>query len=510
MSIVRRVHLFRVENAAVSLAAAAVIVCSVGCDGGAAAKPDGGGSQSDGGADAGGTGGGLAVLSSDYASTSVSTYNPQSGKLVDDCINSGTIVGPSGQKLSGDVTLPSAPQASGELVLLDRINATLTFLAPATCAIRAQLSVSTGGFKSNPHDVVTLSATKAYVTRYDANAMPSADPNDLDDGEDLLIIDPSIPMILGRIALGQYATGVAATEAKPDRAVLAEGKVYVTLNSLATDYSAVGPGRVVVVDPANDTVIGMIDLPDYTDCSGIEYLASQKKVYVACGGASADGPTQTAKSALVEIDLSGATPTVGRIIAAAAMGTRPISYANPVVFGETAFLVTAGTLDPADFKTTVIPDSFFAATLGGPRPFKFPWARRSPSVAASSTLRRRSCSSPRPIPSGPACGSSTARPTRSRPPASSSPTRPATCPPEKSPDIREGPSLASASERALRAGPRTGRGGFAAPASTKNGGSRRGDVGPPASAEGASRAQRGQDACHALAGVAEQHRVLSL
>ena len=309
--------------------------------------------------------GGLAIVSSDYAVTSVATYDPATGRLVDDCVHSGVTGAILAQALSGDVVLPSAPQQGGELVVIDRKNAVLTFVAPASCAPRVQLSVSTGGFKSNPHDVVGISAHKAYVTRYDTNVAPTSDPSDFDEGDDLLVIDPATPKILGRVALSGYATRVtgATIQAKPDRAVLAGGLVYVTLNNLANDFSAAGAGRLAVIDPATDTVRSVIDLPNQTGCSGITYVATTKKLYVSCGGESSDLPDQLAKSALVEIDMSGAAPVLARIIPASALGNQPVGYAASAVLGETAFVTTPGSFDLTGAMLTS--DAFYSVPLGG-------------------------------------------------------------------------------------------------------------------------------------------------
>ena len=87
--------------------------------------------------------------------------------------------------LSGDVALPTGPQAGGDVVLIDDVNTALTWVNPQTCAIRHQISV--GDFKSFPHDVVSLNEGKAYVTRFGTNSTPTDDP--MSRGEDLLILD---------------------------------------------------------------------------------------------------------------------------------------------------------------------------------------------------------------------------------------------------------------------------------------------------------------------------------
>ena len=187
------------------------------------------------------------------------------------------------------------------------------------------------------------------------------------------MIDPSQPKILGRVGLSVYATSVPGQviQARPDRGVLAGGLLYVTLGSLSASpsFSFAGPGRVVIVDPATDTVSGMVDLPDQTGCSGIDYRADTNRLYVSCGGEFSDGDQQVARSALVEIDLGGAAPTVGRILRASALGTQPFSYHAPIVVGDTALAVTTGAFDPTT-NAMLVPDTAYAAPFDGSAPIK--------------------------------------------------------------------------------------------------------------------------------------------
>ncbi len=331
------------------------------------------GASADGGADAGADGPAatgipspaLAVISSDYAVTSVSLYDPATGKLIDGCVKSGVTSPTLVMPLSGDVTLPTQAQQGGQLVLIDGKSAVLTFVNPASCAVTAQLSVSTGGFVAHPHDVVTLSSTKAYVTRYETNANATPDPADFDDGDDVLIVDPTLLTVTGRIALSTFAapsaTGVT-TQARPDRAVLAGGLVYVTLDSISADFTATGPGRVVVIDPTTDTVTGTIDLPNTKDCSGMTYLDSQKKLYVACGGAYGEA-SQLDQSALVEIDLSGTTPVVARMVPAGMLGQSPINFFYASVYNDVAFVGTQGAFPDPTTGSAGSDDAFYAVAL---------------------------------------------------------------------------------------------------------------------------------------------------
>lgn len=334
-----------------------------------------GGCGSDDGPPGGGGRQGLAVLSSDYAVTTVSLYDPAAAKVTDGCVHTDAAGPILRQPLLGDVALPTAPQHGGELVVIDRTNAVLSFISPADCGPRAQLSVSTGGFKANPHDVISVSADKAYVTRYETNSAPTSDPADLDEGDDLLVINPrlidatgtatSAGAILGRIALSGYAAPVAGATvaARPDRGVYAGGLVYVTLGSMNADLSVAGAGRVVVIDAATDTVAGTIELPaGLKGCSAISHNAANNRLYVSCGGSFAD-LDQAAGSGLVQIDLAVAPPTATVVVPASALAGLPINFSYALVIGETAFIGTLGMTDFAT-KTMLAPDAFYAVGLG--------------------------------------------------------------------------------------------------------------------------------------------------
>ena len=69
----------------------------------------------------------------------------------------------------------------------------------------------------NPHDYVPVSERKAYVTRFEGNAQLGAEP--LDVGNDVLIVDPSVPAVTGRIALDTAFAGPPGFLPSADRAV---------------------------------------------------------------------------------------------------------------------------------------------------------------------------------------------------------------------------------------------------------------------------------------------------
>jgi hypothetical protein len=310
-----------------------------GCGDGAAPTPAGGGPAN-----------GLAVMASDFASTSISLVAADGTLAKDDCIDSGTAAsGKLSQALSGDVTLPSQPQRGGGLWIIDSGNAAVTLLDPTTCAVRNQFSVATG-FASNPHDVAVVSDKKVYVTRYKKNAAP-ADANST--GDDILILDRDSGAVTGRIDLSAQAAPVAGAviQARPDRMVLADGKVYVTLSSRDAMLSTAGEGRVVIVDPATDAVTGSVSLTGLKGCSAMFLVAATKTLFVACSGPFADAD-QAAASGVAELDLSVSPPALAHITKAAAFG-HPLTFFWVAALSTTrVFTSTAGTFP--DAKNNVV------------------------------------------------------------------------------------------------------------------------------------------------------------
>jgi hypothetical protein len=254
--------------------------------------------------------------------------------------------GTGSKTISGDVVLPSQPQRGGQIVLIDRGNTELTFLNPGTCAVDRQFSVKAGFELANPHDVVIVSASKAYVARYAKNA---AATTALAAGDDILIMDPQDGSIDGRIDLSAY--GTAAHPAAPDRAIIAAGRVVVTLNRWnATNYTY-DASSLVVINPATDQVVQHLPLGGLKNCEGLDYLATTRTVLVACGG-SFGSPEQALESGVVVIDASGAQLAIARTLSAVAFATRPVNFAWVIPLPSAsspnrAFAATMGSFSPS-------------------------------------------------------------------------------------------------------------------------------------------------------------------
>jgi hypothetical protein len=247
------------------------------------------------------------------------------------------------------------------VIVVDRGNAALTWLDPATCTPLRQLAVGTG-YVAYPHDVVTLSASKAYVTRYEENAAATPAVNDFDDGDDLLIIDPAQPRILGRIDLKPFAP--ASVQPRADRALLAEGIVFVSLNAISGNFKTYGTGRIVMVDPVADVVTGTIDLPGAKNCGAMTYVSTARRLMVACAGSFGDAE-QADTSAIVTIDLGVSPPAVIAQIPAASAGGFPFSNLSLAAWDGNTVIG----LNPGDFST-VRPDRLWTLPIDGALPVK--------------------------------------------------------------------------------------------------------------------------------------------
>jgi hypothetical protein len=304
---------------------------------------------------------GIVAAHSDYQSAAISLLDRNGTVLKDGCINSGTGGAGLTMTLSGDVALPSQLSPTSAITVIDRSNSTLTWIDPVSCAPLRQLAVGTG-FKANPHDYVEISRSKAYVTRYDKNAAPTAAAGDFDDGNDLLIVDPSQPKIIGRIDLVPFTP--AGVLPRADRAMLVNGKVFVSLNASNAKFGANATGRLVIVDPTLDSVVGTLDLPGTKNCGAMTYVAASKKLLVACTGDYGD-TKQAAASAIVSINVAVDPPVVVGQVASSAVGGLIFSNSSVAALdGNSILAVTMG-----DFSNTP-PDRLWLLPQDGTTPSK--------------------------------------------------------------------------------------------------------------------------------------------
>ena len=128
----------------------------------------------------------------------------------------------------------------GLLYVVNRSGASnIQVLDPANnFALVHQTSVGSG---ANPHDIQPVSATKAYVTRYDT--------------ADLWIINPQTGQFLGSISLAAFADADGIPEM--DHLALRNGRLFVSIERLDRNnfYAPAGGSQVVVIDVATNAIV---------------------------------------------------------------------------------------------------------------------------------------------------------------------------------------------------------------------------------------------------------------
>lgn len=320
----------------------------------------------------------LYVLSSDYQSTNVSLLGWEGEVLSHSIVSSASEDPGLSVALSGDVSAPTSRTLGGELVLIDRYPAAvLSFVDPRSATVRAQLSVQTG-FASNPQDYLELSPDKAYVTRYSPNPEPGREP--LDEGSDVLVVDPANVALLSRIDLGAAMDGAEpGILPRPSRMVAAGDYVYVLLSAYSLDFSRSGDGRVAVLDARSDELVSSFELAGARGCYGLALSASGARLAVGCSGTFGGTSTPTLEDAgVLLLDAAGPELSLAARWSAEELGGDPLGQSLSFSAEGELLLATFGALD--DEGTQVRPDRLLALSLdsGATRELS-----RSPSVPFS-------------------------------------------------------------------------------------------------------------------------------
>lgn len=264
---------------------------------------------------------GAVVVSSDYASTSVGLVGVDGAVLSASIVSSGSASAGLSAGLSGDVVAASTAGPSGEVVLIDRYpNGVLTFVDVERGSVRAQLSVATG-FAANPQDVLEVSPTKAYVSRFESNPSPGREP--FDGGGDVLILDPRAPSITGRIAFD--AEGGALP--RPGRMALVRGLLHVVLQRLDASFSSAADTALAVIDPAVDAVSATHPIDGLANCGALSPSPFADRLALACTGVFAEGPSQLDRAGVVVLDTTSLPYRETLRVAGASLGAPPSSIA---------------------------------------------------------------------------------------------------------------------------------------------------------------------------------------
>jgi len=288
---------------------------------------------------------GLVVVSTDFQSTNVSLLGVDGAVLSRSFISSATSDAKLSAQLTGDVVSPTAPSDGSDVVLIDRYPASvLTWVDVETAHVSRQLSVRTG-FDANPHDFLGLAPTKAYVTRYEANPAPGQTA--LDAGDDVLVIDPSVPSLTSSISLAPAMAGEDAKfHASPHRLVRAGDSVVALLVGESSSHGDAVASRLVRVDPETDEVGEVLVLDGLYECLSLALAPDGQRLALGCagrfGGTSDPNPNE---GGVVIVDTDGPLRELQRV-PASALGASP-GYGIDWVGDHTLALTTLGSFGGA-------------------------------------------------------------------------------------------------------------------------------------------------------------------
>lgn len=259
---------------------------------------------------------GFAVVGGDFSSSIVSLLGRDGSVQSASFISSASSDPGLSSALGGDLVLPTMTLTGDELVLIDRFpGSILTWVDLSTAAVRAQLSVATG-YASNPHDYVPFSPSKAFVPRFEPNLMSGRVP--FDGGSDVLVIDPQTASIVDRIDLAAaFAGAPAGVYARPDRALMAGGKLRVLAVGLSADFTASADSRLITIDPVTHAIDDTLVLAGLNGCGSGEVSPAGDLLAIACTGiAGADPASGFADSGVVLVSLAEPPAEIERWTAA--------------------------------------------------------------------------------------------------------------------------------------------------------------------------------------------------
>lgn len=290
---------------------------------------------------------GLVVVESDYQSSNVSLLDFDGHVASESLISSSTTSAGFGVRLSGDVVTPSSLQIGSEIALIDRYPAgVLRFVELATARVTGELSVATG-FRANPQDYLPLAPNHAYVARYEANA--NAGRQAWDEGGDVLVVDPSVPAITGRIDLSAALAGEASQfSPHPARLLNVSGRIFALLAAYADDYSSAAESRLVELDPATDTLLSTLVLAGLRGCAGLAVSPDERTLAVACTGDDLRSSVPKLEgSGLALLDIED-VPRLARRFEASELGAAPLGFSIAYASPEQLLFGTLGHLDDSD------------------------------------------------------------------------------------------------------------------------------------------------------------------
>ena len=295
---------------------------------------------------AGPCGRGFVVLESQYQSTNVAVVDLSGAILSDSLVSSAS--GSLGLfvALSGDVVPMTAVASEIRLPLIDRApdTAKIAWVDFATGEIVSALALN-AGFPAYPQDYAPISQHKAYVSRFGHNRAPGQLP--FDAGSDLLIVDPAESTVLGSVDL-RTALGSDGNDnlPRPGRIVLRDARAFVLLAALPSQsFSATTSSRLAVVNSVTDVLEGALILEGLRNCTGLALSPNGDQIAAFCSALTdSKGTTDLAASGIALINVRG-EPVLERILLSSVLGPRPVGFYGDYASDSVLLVTTFGAFD---------------------------------------------------------------------------------------------------------------------------------------------------------------------
>jgi hypothetical protein len=285
---------------------------------------------------------GLVVLESDYQSTNASLVSFDGEVLSSSFASSATKLPGGGPLFLGDVVAPTMPQPGASVALLSRFpDHAIVWLDVATGDLAARLSLAQG-FSSNPQDYVAIDAHKAYASRLDPNLAPGAEP--FDGGSDMVIVDPTVPAIVGRIDLSSALSGeLDGFYPRPNRIVIDDDRAIVLLSAYNLAFDASAASRLVLIDTATDAILATKVLDGMHGCTGLALAPGGGRVAVACSGTFQNDMSSTlAEAGLVVLARHGDALDEEARFSASDLGGAPLGFSAAFAGDDRVLFTTFG------------------------------------------------------------------------------------------------------------------------------------------------------------------------
>jgi hypothetical protein len=186
----------------------------------------------------------------------------------------------------------ASSRAVGSLVVID----------PASARVVNEIPLAASAGEAPNPNAIAFVGSKAYLALAGPGAVAVLD-----------VSSPATATVVKRIPVAQYAT--AAATASPTGVLALNGKVYVTLTNILNAAFAQVPGahgKLVVIDPSSDTVVGDTALDLGPDCLDAAPMAvSGTTLWVGCGFYDF---TRVQSAGLLPVSTAGASPAPGAIV----------------------------------------------------------------------------------------------------------------------------------------------------------------------------------------------------